>query len=196
MATRRAASPGRGCSRSRCLSVVASALCLATAAGCSSTREESLPKPTDATSLASGSGSTTAGPTPVPWKRIPARWTGTQPPLAGELITLELIAAGRARQGQPYPFLVRIGNSGDEPVSLAPCPTFRMQYLPHVEVGSLNCEEAPAAISPGEHLDFQMQIDVIDLQLPKVTGSYVLLWQFGGEGFEGATARQRVQLSG
>jgi hypothetical protein len=135
VATRRAASPGRGCSRSRSLSVVASALYLAAASGCSSVRDESLPKPTDATSLTSGSGSTTAEPTPVQWKRIPARWTGTQPPLAGEPITLELIAAGQARQGQPYPFLLRIGNSGDEPVSLVPCPTFRMQYLPHVEVG-------------------------------------------------------------
>ena len=191
----RAATTVGGCSRRRSSLLVASVLFLVPASGCTSDSDQSHPKPTDATSMASGS-ETMAEPAPVPWKRIQAgRWSGNQPPLAGEPITLELMTAGPARQGHPYPFIVRIGNSGGEPVSLEPCPAFRMQYLPHVEVGSLNCEAAPDAISPGEHVDFQMQIDVLDLGLPRVTGFYVLLWQLGGEGFEGKTARKRVRLT-
>jgi hypothetical protein len=135
--------------------------------------------------------------TSVPWRRIEkGSWPYPEPPLAGSPITLRLLTDGPARQGRPYAFVIRIGNVGDEAVSLRPCPAYRAQYLPHVEVGYLNCEAAPDAIPPGGYLDFEMQIDVLDLDEPNrpLRGAYELLWLLGGEGFEGKSVHESVRL--
>ncbi|QLQ10228.1 MAG: hypothetical protein HZY75_07340 [Nocardioidaceae bacterium] len=126
------------------------------------------------------------GPNPVPKGNA-------EPPLAGQPISLQLIVDERARRGEPLKFIVRIANLGSEPVPLAPCPYYRVQYLPHVETGYLNCDQAPDAIPPQSHLDFAMQINVQRLQ-PGIGGTYDLLWQLGGEGAEGKTVRTPVEL--
>jgi hypothetical protein len=139
--------------------------------------------------------STPAGATAVPWKRIrvPAA-QAHQAPLADEPIVLTLHADGVAKQGRILRFVVRIANTGDEPVPLEPCPAYRVQYLPHVETGLLNCGEAPSAITAHGHLDFEMRVRVPSLGRPAIGGAHTLLWQLGGEGFEGRTVQTDVRL--
>ncbi len=142
------------------------------------------------------SGST---PTPIPWAPLtpgpePVPEGSVTPPLAGQPIALQLIAPEQARQGERLRFVVRIQNLGSEPVSLNPCPYYRVQYLPHVETGYLNCEEAPDSIPPRSHLDFKMEVSVLRLER-NVGGTYRLLWQLGGEGAEGKTVTTPVELA-
>jgi hypothetical protein len=132
----------------------------------------------------------------VPWKAIQVTTGHThRPPLAGAPIALKLLAgAGAAKQGQVFKFAVRIANTGDQPVSLQPCAAYRVQYLPHVETGLLNCSAAPPAIPAHGHVDFEMQERVPNLGKPTVGGHYTLLWQLGGEGYEGKTVRATLRL--
>jgi hypothetical protein len=138
---------------------------------------------------------TQTGSEPVPWKSIQVTdGQPHQPPLAGAPITLTLLADGDARQGQSFKFAVRIANTGDQPVSLQPCPAYRVQYLPHIETGMLNCNEAPSAIPPHAYVDFKMRVHVLTLGRPDIGGHYTLLWQLGGEGYEGKTVKTNVRL--
>ncbi|MFA6299270.1 MAG: hypothetical protein WCS84_16915 [Nocardioides sp.] len=129
-------------------------------------------------------------PTVIPWAALtpgpdPVPPGSVTPPLAGEPIDLQLIVDQKARAGEPLAFIVRIANEGSEPVSLDPCPYYRMQYLTTVETGYLNCDRAPDSIPAESHLDFEMQIGSPAVK-PGTGGTYDLLWQFGGEGAEGA----------
>lgn len=131
--------------------------------------------------------STPPGPDPVP----PGSVT---PPLAGEPIDLQLIVEEKARRGEPLKFIVRIANEGSEPVSLDPCPYYRMQYMTTVQTGYLNCDEAPDSIPAEGHLDFAMKIASPAVK-PGTGGTYDLLWQLGGEGAEGETVTAPVELA-
>lgn len=130
--------------------------------------------------------STSPGPDPVPPGSV-------APPLAGEPIELQLIVDEPARVGEPLRFIVRIANLGSVPVSLDPCPYYRVQYLTTVETGYLNCGQSPEAIPADGHLDFAMQIGSPAVKLGG--GTYDLLWQLGGEGAEGETVKTPVELA-
>ncbi len=131
--------------------------------------------------------STPPGPDPVPPGSV-------APPLAGEPIELQLIVDEPARVGEPLRFIVRIANLGSVPVSLDPCPYYRVQYLTTVETGYLNCDQSPEAIPADGHLDFAMQIGSPAVKLG-TGGTYDLLWQLGGEGAEGETVTTPVELA-
>lgn len=131
--------------------------------------------------------STPPGPDPVPPGSV-------APPLAGEPIELQLIVDDPARVGEPLRFIVRIANLGSVPVSLDPCPYYRVQYLTTVETGYLNCDQSPGAIPADGHLDFAMQIGSPAVKLG-TGGTYDLLWQLGGEGAEGKTVTTPVELA-
>lgn len=143
-----------------------------------------------------------SGQTPavIPWASSsphPVPPGSITPPLAGEPIHLRLIVHEKARRGEPLKFIVRIANEGSEPVSLEPCPYYRVQYLPRVETGYLNCAQAPDAIPAKSHLDFAMQINVPPRgDAPAdLGGTNDLLWQLGGEGAEGETVTTPVKLT-
>jgi len=146
--------------------------------GCTSARDTPVHSSGGRTHAATQSGSE-----PVPWKSIQVTpGQGLQPPLAGAPITLTLLADGAARQGQAFKFAVRIANTGDQPVAQQPCPAYRVQYLPHIETGMLNCNEAPSAIPPHAYVDFKMRVHVLTLGRPDIGGvCCTLLWQLGGE---------------
>jgi hypothetical protein len=165
------------------LAIVAGTLAMATLAGDDGTQVP----PSDQTPTLIPWASSQPGPDPVPQGSV-------TPPLAGQPIDLQLIVHEQARRGKPLRFIVRIANLGSEPVSLKPCPYYRVQYLPHVETGYLNCAQSPDAIPPESHLDFAMQIDVLRLERD-VGGTYDLLWQLGGEGAEGKTVTTPVELA-
>lgn len=138
-------------------------------------------------------------PTPIPWTSSPpgpgpVPEGSVTPPLAGRPLDLRLIVREQARPGEPLRFVVRITNLGAEPVPLTPCPYYRVQYLPHVESGYLNCAAAPDAIPAHGHLDFAMQIEVLRVK-QDLGGRYDLLWQLGGEGAEGRTVTTPVELA-
>jgi hypothetical protein len=157
--------------------------------GCTSEGDGPENDPSGPTQAATGTGSEA-----VPWKHIQVRaGQNSQPPLAGRSIALKLLADGSARPGRDYWFTVRIANTGDQPISLDPCPAYRVQYLLQVETGLLNCGEAPSEIPPGGHTDFEMRIHVLRLG-KDIGGRYTLLWQLGGEGFEGKTVKTKVPL--
>jgi len=96
-------------------------------------------------------------------------------------ISLQLLTSGRAVKGERYKFVVRISNSSDAPVPLTPCPYYRVQYLPQVEGGYLNCAAAPDAIPAGGHVDFAMEMGVLQGD-PELGGTYDLLWQLAARG--------------
>jgi hypothetical protein len=129
----------------------------------------------------------------VPWVPLPVHHAVAMPPLDGEPISLRLITSGPAQQGDRYPFVVQIENNGPTPVSLTPCPYYRVQYLKMVETGYLNCRAAPDEIGAGGHVDFQMEVYVQRIR-HGIGGTYTLLWQLGGEGTEGMTIRREVAL--
>jgi hypothetical protein len=145
-------------------------------------------------------GSSPAGPDRdhvVPWAQIPGpaphTKDGALPPLDGKPITLSLITRGKAVQGERYKFVVRITNTSGTPVALEPCPYYRVQYLPYVETGYLNCAGAPAAIPANGHVDFGMEIAVPTIG-KYLGGTYKLLWELGGEGTEGRSAQASLEL--
>ncbi|MGW1886090.1 hypothetical protein [Streptomyces sp. NPDC001970] len=93
--------------------------------------------------------------------------------------------------GQRYHFTVRLANTGARPISLHPCPRYRVQMAKLVESGYLNCAGAPDAIPPGTHLDFAMQIGTLSSPYGPAAD---LTWHLGSEGTEGAGATVRVPI--
>jgi hypothetical protein len=109
-------------------------------------------------------------------------------------VRLELVANNQASKGERYQFVVVVHNTTTHAISMHPCPTYRVQYLLIVETGHLNCQDAPAEIPGGSQLKLEAEVGVQDI--PEVRGgSYPLLWQFGGEAHEGATAVAQIGLT-
>lgn len=65
-------------------------------------------------------------------------------------ITLELPAAPVVDEITPY--TVVISNDSTEPVTLSPCPAYRMEYGGQSSTGRLPCEDLPAQVAPGQRL--------------------------------------------
>lgn len=131
---------------------------------------------------------------PVPWAGLTPDGPfapATTPPFEGRAVKVVVETTGDAVPGKFYDFVVRLQNEGDAAVRLAPCPTYRMQYLGAVKVGALNCGAAPKAIGPGEAVAFEMRMPVRDLG---VGGAYPLVWQLGAEGAEGAEGSAMVAI--
>jgi hypothetical protein len=131
---------------------------------------------------------------PVPWAGLSPDGPfapATTPPFEGRAVKVVVETTGDATPGEFYEFVVRLQNEDDATIPLAPCPTYRMQYLGAVELGALNCGAAPKAIGPGEAVAFEMRMPVRDLG---VGGPYQLIWQLGTEGAEGAEGSAMVTV--
>jgi hypothetical protein len=97
-----------------------------------------------------------------------------------------------AQLGTRFTFIVRLLNRCGRDVTLEPCPTYRAGLEKVVEVGTLNCRDAPRVKAAHGHIDFAMQVRVAAAPAVAVP----LVWQLGGEGYEGATATAAVRVVG
>lgn len=133
-------------------------------------------------------------PSVVPWRALtpgPKPSADLRTPLAGEPVSVGLdlpeYRAGESR----YRFVVRLSNTGSEPVSLDPCPFYRVTFQREIETGYLNCEEAPGSIPARGYVDLEMTVPA----WPILNGPYGLSWELGAEGAEGASARGSVAVA-
>jgi hypothetical protein len=133
-----------------------------------------------------------SAPAAVPWvaSPVPKEGVSLTPALSGETTRVSLIADETAAGGSRYPFVVRLYNASNEPVSLANCPPYRVQMAKVVETGLLNCESAPKSIRPYFYVDFAMEVAVN----PAAGTPQQLLWQLGSEGDEGPTATTDIPV--
>lgn len=81
--------------------------------------------------------------------------------LDGAPLEVTFEEVGRPRAGEAIRFVVALRNAGRDPVSLSPCPAYRMTVAGGSGRGTevvytLNCEEAPGTIEPGRTLRFEM----------------------------------------
>ncbi|MEU2109914.1 hypothetical protein [Streptomyces sp. NPDC019507] len=137
-------------------------------------------------------------PEPIPWSTTaPGKPIGTAPapavtPLEGQPLTVTLLIPKAVTPGKRYRFTVRLANTGARPISLHPCPSYRVQMAKLVESGYLNCAGAPDVIPPGTHLDFAMQIGTRSSPYGPAAD---LTWHLGSEGTEGVGATVRVPIN-
>jgi hypothetical protein len=132
---------------------------------------------------------------PVPWRPIPAQPLSSVP-LADDPVSVRLVMDDHphTKQGTRFAFVVRLLNRGGHAVPLTPCPAYRVQFNKVVEVGTLNCAEAPSRIPSHGHIDFDMQVWVQRRGWAILPQVEELLWQLGGEGYEGQFARTDVRM--
>jgi hypothetical protein len=129
---------------------------------------------------------------PVPWQSSEAGPLSAVP-LGLQPVSVRMLTGNRpARHGTRFTFIVRLLNRGGRDAALEPCPTYRVGLQKVVEVGTLNCRDAPRVIAAHGHIDFAMQVRVAAAPAAAVP----LMWQLGGEGYEGATATAVVRVVG
>jgi hypothetical protein len=134
--------------------------------------------------------SSSAGP--VPW-RSSAAGPLSAVPLGLQPVSVRVLTGnGPARHGTRFSFVVRLLNRGGRDVALEPCPAYRVGLQKVVEVGTLNCGDAPRVIAAHGHVDFAMQVRVAAAPAVAVP----LVWQLGGEGYEGVTATAAIRVVG
>lgn len=151
------------------------------------------PEATAPSSAVSGSP-TRESATPVHWSSSSVPSSGVQ--LSSALqrngsIGVELIA-GEAVPSTQFEFVVRLKNHSQDPISLSPCPPYRVQFSTVVEVGMLNCSAGPNSIPPNGYVDFAMEVEAPAFL--RGIDSVPLLWQLGSEGDEGPTASMGVDI--
>jgi hypothetical protein len=76
----------------------------------------------------------------------------TPAPPGRERLTVSLELPEAPVVEQPTPYTVVISNDSAEPVSLSPCPGFRVEYGGQGSTGRLPCEELPQQVAPGQTL--------------------------------------------
>jgi hypothetical protein len=97
-------------------------------------------------------------------------------------------------QGTRFAFVVRLLNHGADAIPLTPCPVYRVQFNKVVEAGTLNCAAAPSSLPAHGHIDFDMQVWVQRRGIAILPQEEELLWQLGGEGYEGRLARADIRM--
>lgn len=128
----------------------------------------------------------------VPWAKLPSNAAALSGALTDGAVQARLITDGAAQPGRRFRFVVTLLNNSAAPISLTPCPSYRVQLQKVVEAGTLNCAAAPPSVPASGHLDFAMEVGVA----PDVPmSSAPLLWQLGGEADEGKAPTAQTNLA-